>query len=148
MVRHKTRWLLVHFSFEADLVGPVTISNKETPTFQAKEIYKELVKTMSVCYGLSSHAMIPDIMVRHVDDDSRLVMIRVPRATVAKVRTAITYMTTFKNHPVVASVVAVNGSARTAKIAATRAIKKSPQPRSIKELKQLDARLQAIMEIH
>lgn len=147
MVRHKTRWLLVRFDFEADLVGSATISNEETPTFQTKEIYKELVKTMSVCYGLSSHAMIPDIMVRHVDDN-RLVMIRVPRAIVAKVRTAITCMTTFKNHAVVASVVAVNGSARTAKIAATRAIKKSPQPRSIKELKQLDERLQAIMEIH
>jgi RNase P/RNase MRP subunit POP5 len=142
MVRHKTRWLLVKFQFKC---------NKD-PTAAAldkKDVYKELAMSMSLCYGLSAHSMISEVMVRHVVDGN-LAMIRVPREIAAHVRTAIVYMTSINSQPVVPTVVAVNGCARTAKLAAMKETRKRA-PRdgldSANRLRELDSRLQIIREI-
>lgn len=155
MVRHKTRWLLARFEFESQLwTGPtkreVGGERDDLPPLQTKEIYKELVKILASCFGMAAHAIIPDLVVRHVDVQSQLCMIRVPRNAAARVRTAITFMTTLYNQNIVASVLSVNGSARTARLATMNEIRKRVkrnQAMSEKELKLLDARLQVIREI-
>mmetsp|Transcript_26981 Transcript_26981/g.44938 ORF Transcript_26981/g.44938 Transcript_26981/m.44938 type:complete len:167 (+) Transcript_26981:29-529(+) len=164
MVRHKTRWLLVRLEFESDIQSSSSTSPALSRRVVAseddesinksklltKDIYKELVKTLSVCFGLSAHAIIHSIVVRHIDDATRLTMIRVPRSTANQVRTAVTYMTTLNEKNIVASVISVNGSARTARLSAMHEIRKrvpKTNPLSPKELKQLDARLQVIREI-
>ncbi|KAI2513982.1 hypothetical protein MHU86_366 [Fragilaria crotonensis] len=151
MVRHKTRWLLVRFEFEGQLsTGPtLTKRGDDLPALQTKEIYKELVKTLSGCFGMFAHAIIPSLVVRHVDDESQLCMIRVPRDGVNHVRTAITFMTTLYNKEIVASVLSVNGSARTARLAIMQEIRKRVNTKALstKDVKQLDARLQVIREI-
>jgi len=150
MVRHKTRWLLVRFEFESQLSTSTTKERgDDLPQIQTKEIYKEIVKILSICFGLSAHAIIPDIMVRHIDDESQLAMIRVPREAEKQVRTAITFMTTLYNQGIVASVLSVNGCARTARLATMQEIRKRVEGKSLskKGMKGLDARLQVIREI-
>lgn len=159
MVRHKTRWLLVRLEFESDISRQsssrggsdrIKVTEDGEGTLLTKDIYKELVKTLSVNFGLSAHAILHDIVVRHIDDDTKLTMIRVPRSTANQVRTAVTYMTTLNEKNIVASVISVNGSARTARLSAMHEIRKrvpKTKPLSAKELKLLDARLQVIREI-
>ena len=151
MVRHKIRWLLVRFEFEGQLAtGPTTTKRgDDVPALQPKEIYKELAKILSGCFGMFAHAIIPNLAVRHVDDESQLCMIRVPRDGANHVRTAITFMTTLYNKEIVASVLSINGSARTARLAIMQEIRKRANEISLtaKDIKQLDARLQVIREI-
>ena len=154
MVRHKTRWLLVRLEFESQLSTVLTKREvggeaSDLPTLQTKEIYKELVKILGACFGMAAHAIIPDLVVRHVDVPSQLCMIRVPRDAANRVRTAITFMTTLYNQNIVATVLSVNGNARTARLATMNEIRKRVQrkPMTEKEMKLLDARLQVIREI-
>ena len=146
----------MHFEFESQLFDGVAVRSGEEdlPPLQTKEIYKELVKVLSSCYGLFAHSIIPNLIVRHVDEESQLCMIRVPRDAANHVRVAITFMTSLYNKGIVASVLAINGSARTARLTTMREIrrrqlidKQRMTIPSTKEMKRLDARLQIIREI-
>ncbi len=62
--------------------------------------------------------------VRFFDTETSLTVIKVPRVDCDLVRSAVTFLTQIKDEPVTAVVLATSGSARTAKIAVLRHIKK------------------------
>jgi len=150
MVRHKIRWLLIGLEFESDLDQRSSVSktkghtNTKKGIIEKAHVFRELAKSLTILFGLSAHSIIPDINVRHVD--GQIVMIRVPRDVVGKVRTAVTYITELNKEFVACSVLSVNGSARTARLASMREIRKREikSVMSMKKLKQLDARLQVV----
>ena len=87
---------------------------------------------------------------RLFDDSSRLAMIRVSRDSCGLVRAAITLLTTVHGRSVVASVISVNGSSRTAKRVAlleTRRNFRQEFSTSKRELKDLEDRLDMIRKI-
>lgn len=88
--------------------------------------------------------------VRLYDESSRLAMIRVSRDSCGLVRAAITLLTSFQGRSVVASVISVNGSARTAKRAAVLETRREAQQEGAtgkQELRDLEERLDMIRKI-
>jgi RNase P/RNase MRP subunit POP5 len=88
--------------------------------------------------------------VRLYDELSRLILIRVPRDACGLARAALTFLTTIQGRSIVASVISVNGSSRTAKrvaILETRRIFREQCSPSKRELKELEARLDIIRKI-
>jgi RNase P/RNase MRP subunit POP5 len=141
----------VHIEFTKELSATSSQLDKCAPDLQAKEIHKEIVKSLNGCFGLSVHSFLSDIVVRHIDHDSRLCMIRVPRDAANRVRAAITLLTTLYNEGIVASVISVQGCARTARLATMHEIRRREVLRrksiSQSHLKLLDARLQTVRDI-
>ena len=79
-------------------------------------------------------------------------MIRAPRGDYQKVRASITFLTSMQSQPMAATVLSVNGSASTARIAALAEIRRRFRAQLIKspskrDLDILDQRLRAIQEI-
>jgi RNase P/RNase MRP subunit POP5 len=151
MVRVKHRWLLVRIDFTKELLVANSEFDKCAPDLQAKEIHKEIVKSLNICFGLSVHSFLSDIVVKHIDQESRLCMIRVLRDSANRVRAAITLLTNLYNEGIVASVISIQGSSRTARLAAMHEIRKREtlQRKTISqnELLQLERRLQAVRDI-
>lgn len=140
MVRHKSRWLLVAVESEENvknLVSP-TISNNTTTTTNINRIGKEapllladknglfhsIRITMQDAFGIAVAGIIEDIQVRLYIPDSKLALIKVPRDASDLVRSAITLLTKVNDESIVATVISTNGSARTAKLATLRLIKR------------------------
>lgn len=148
MVRQKNRWLLVRFDFESDIstscgklgeVGPkAALSNKRK--FQSSsssnlenavsasihqvtstDIYRSLLETITQNFGLVGAAT-TDVKVRLYDSKVRLAIIKTTRDKYPTVRSSLTVMTHIKQGgdvlKIVASTIAVSGSARTARNAA------------------------------
>lgn len=92
------------------------------------------------------------LTVRYFDSESNLALIRVPRHECGKVRAALTFMTTIDNEMVVATVLSVNGSARTAKLVAMgelrRRFRESSNAASATKLKKLEGRLNQIRSVY
>lgn len=90
-------------------------------------------------------------VVRLYDETSRLAMIRVARDSCDMVRAAICFTTSILGKSVAASVLSVNGSARTAKRAALLEMRRNFQKRNHsmdkKSLVALEARLNMIQKI-
>ena len=63
-------------------------------------------------------------VVRFADPTTRLAMVRTPREFCGRVRASITLLTLLNNQRVVLAVMSVNGSARTAKVAAIRELRR------------------------
>lgn len=94
--------------------------------------------------------------VRFYSPETKLAMLRVPRDSANMVRSAITFLTQVREEPIAAVVVSTSGSARTAKIAALRAIKKafrkkfdsdSKSSADVKQLKQLKSLINSVSHI-
>jgi RNase P/RNase MRP subunit POP5 len=88
--------------------------------------------------------------VRLYDELSRLILVRVPRDACGLVRAAMTLLTTIQGRSVVASVISVNGSSRTAKRVAMLEMRRSFRQHcspSKRELTGLEARLDIIRKI-
>lgn len=68
--------------------------------------------------------MVPIHSVRLYIPDSKLALIKVPRDASDLVRSAITLLTKVNDESIVATVISTNGSARTAKLATLRLIKR------------------------
>lgn len=92
-----------------------------------------------------------DCAVRLYDEASRLAIIRVSRESCSLVRASITFITSIQRRSVVASVVSVNGSARTAKRVALletrRNFRQEVCSTEKRELKDLERRLNLIRKI-
>jgi len=145
MVRHKTRWLLVRFDFEPDVVfgttqRPSTATNEAVfyggrrdtearrSTIDAitrKDVYRCVQDSILLNFGLSATGAAQDTQVRLYDTKTRLAMIRVPREFCNLIRSAITLITTIEKNPVIARCISVNGCARTAKMVAMKEVKNS-----------------------
>lgn len=99
----------------------------------------------------SFDALIGTLLVRLYDESSRLAMIRVSRDSCGLVRAAITFLTAIKSKSVVASVIAVNGSARTAKRVALLEMRRHFREECFstekRELKDLEERLALIRKV-
>jgi RNase P/RNase MRP subunit POP5 len=119
-----------------------------------KEFIGRLRKTISWCYGLSGEPIVAHTLVRWYDPTTRLLLIRCPRQYCDQVRGALTLLltekqqssrpisaprgddgsisttkatsTTVSSSPlfIVCSVISVHGSARTAKIATVRMVRR------------------------
>jgi RNase P/RNase MRP subunit POP5 len=153
MVRQKSRWLLVRFDFENDILsscGPIgdvgpkdAISKKrkfhssssnldDTPSnsiqqVTSTDIYRSLLETINQNFGLVGAAT-TDVKVRLYDSKVRLAIVKTTRDKYPIVRSSLTVMTHIKQGgdvlKVVASTIAVSGSARTARNAAWAEIQK------------------------
>jgi len=126
MVRHKTRWFLVRLDYARDMVkaqsSRVVGHADSFPT--KKELAIAIRESLVSCFGQSSTTEAArEIQVRLSDLSTRLAMIRVPRQFHTKIRASITFMTAIGGKRLVASVISVNGSARTAKLATIRHIR-------------------------
>ena len=153
MVRHKVRWLLVQFDFEKKLEEKENYYDDEDSDSDAvatrsilsfpskKEISAMIRQSMSSCFGLVADGAANEVQIRLVDPSTRLVLLRTPRKLCNLVRCSLTLLTTAtitrdgnnatgeannkNNRPIriVASVISVNGSARTAKLATMGRVK-------------------------
>jgi len=137
MVRHKSRWLLVAVDSEENVknLSPTTISNnnsnsnitgKDDPLRLADKngLFHALRISMQDAFGIAVAGIIEDIQVRLYMPESKLALIKVPRDASDLVRSAITLLTKVNDEPIVATVISTNGSARTAKLATLRLIKR------------------------
>jgi len=143
MVRHKARWLLVQVDFDQKH----TDGNKKTSSFPSKKEFALMIRhSISSCFGVAADGAAMETQVRFVDPTTRLVLLRVPREFCNMIRCSITMLTrnisndmvtindegtsrskkqAINRRPtLVASVVSVNGSARTAKLSTMARIRK------------------------
>lgn len=150
MVRHKVRWLLVQIDFEKKLEEKKNEYYDENDDDDAsillfpskKEISAMIRQSMSSCFGLVADGAANEVQIRLVDPSTRLVLLRSPRKLCNLVRCSLTLLTTISttkaatvntsnvkkninNQPtrIVASVISVKGSARTAKLATMARVK-------------------------
>ena len=144
MVRRKSRWLLVKLDFESDILsscsggiagGPLATTSsssarkrdeKTTATTSIQQvtgtdIYRALRDSVTQNFGMVGTAL-ADIQVRLYDPKLHLAIIKTTREGYPAVRSSLTNMTQIKQGgdvlKVVASTIAVSGSARTARNAA------------------------------
>ncbi|KAL7554294.1 hypothetical protein ACHAWF_017940 [Thalassiosira exigua] len=191
MVRQKNRWLLVKLDFQGDIQPPnqepsPTKSNKrrrlressgsnlsESSSTQlvhqvnSADIYRSLQEVITQNFGLVG-ASTSDVQVRLYDPKVRLAIIKTSRDKYPLVRSSLTFMTHIKQGgdaiKVVASTIAVSGSARTARNAAWGELQKQFYGQDLdslgvkrgepwakkskltmeKRLKELEARLESI----
>ena len=149
MVRQKSRWLLVQFEFESDIIsacsGGDTSSHKSKKRklqqqtsnssicassitqLNATDIYRSLQDTLTQNFGLVG-ACTTDIQVRLYDPKLQVAIVKTSRDTCTRVRSAIVLTTQIKQGgdilKVVASTLSVSGSARTCRNTATNIIQK------------------------
>lgn len=136
MVRQKSRWLLVRLDFEENLVPKSTQSSttkrgrgggiiKSAPEssvpaaskgISGKEIHKSLREMLSAAFGVVSAGMAFNIQVCIYDEEAQLAIVKVPRDQCNKVRASLTFLSSIESTPAVVSILAVCGSARTAKM--------------------------------
>mmetsp|Transcript_5819 Transcript_5819/g.8429 ORF Transcript_5819/g.8429 Transcript_5819/m.8429 type:complete len:187 (-) Transcript_5819:420-980(-) len=162
MVRHKTRWLLVRFDFEPDVVygsqRPSTATNEAVfyggrrdtdvrrsgmDAITRKDVYKTLQESLVFNFGISASGAAQDTQVRLYDSKTRLAMIRVPREFCNLIRSAITFITIIDKNPVIVRCISVNGCARTAKMVAIKEVKKSFRSNLHHQLQEVDDTLPA-----
>mmetsp|Transcript_2758 Transcript_2758/g.4284 ORF Transcript_2758/g.4284 Transcript_2758/m.4284 type:complete len:187 (-) Transcript_2758:521-1081(-) len=143
MVRHKTRWLLVRFDYEPDVVygsqRPSTATNEAVfyggrrdtevrrsgiDAITRKDVFKTLQESILFNFGISASGAAQDTQVRLYDSKTRLAMIRVPREFCNLIRAAITFITIIQKNPVIVRCISVNSCARTAKMVAIKEVKK------------------------
>ena len=176
MVRHKTRWLLVRLDFESDMAMEESKKRKrgEISRLDTIVIYRAIKESLSSCFGIAAYGVLQGVqgkivaclkckssnvnahsiaLVRYYDEQDRLAMIRMPREGYGMVRASIMFLTLLQSKAVVASVISVNGSARTARLAAISEVQRlfrghhSQKNPSKKEVIQLELRLQQIQAI-
>mmetsp|Transcript_13587 Transcript_13587/g.25999 ORF Transcript_13587/g.25999 Transcript_13587/m.25999 type:complete len:216 (-) Transcript_13587:366-1013(-) len=160
MVRQKSRWLLVQFDFENDILSSCSLNvtantttskssqkrklrtslsnssntlSESSSTIQQQQqvtstdIYRSLQDTLTQNFGLVG-ASTSDVQVRLYDPKVRLAIIKTTRDKYPTVRSSLTLLTQIKQGgdvlKVVASTIAVSGSARTARNAAWEEIRK------------------------
>lgn len=145
MVRQKNRWLLVQFDFENDIIPcplsetattsksgkkrklqtsetssklSVSQSSQSTQLVNSTDIYRSLQDALTQNFGLVG-ASAADVQVRLYDPSFRLAIIKVSRDKYSLLRSSLTLLTQIKQGgdelKVVASTIAVSGSARTAR---------------------------------
>lgn len=149
MVRQKSRWLLVQFEFEGDIIsacsgGDATLHKSKKRKLQqltsnssisassiaqlnATDIYRSLQDTLTQNFGLVG-ACTTDIQVRLYDPKLQVAIVKTSRDTCTRVRSAIVLTTQIKQGgdilKVVASTLSVSGSARTCRNTVTNIIQK------------------------
>ena len=149
MVRQKSRWLLVQFEFESDIISACSdghtsahkskkrklqqqqsnssISASSITQLNATDIYRSLQDTLTQNFGLVG-ACTTDIQVRLYDPKLQVAIIKTSREKCSQVRSAITLTTQIKQGgdilKVVASTLSVSGSARTCRNTVTNIIQK------------------------
>ena len=149
MVRQKSRWLLVQFEFEGDIISACSedtsvhkskkrklkqqtsnssISASSSITqLNATDIYRSLQDTLTQNFGLVG-ACTTDIQVRLYDPKLQVAIVKTSRDTCTRVRSAIVLTTQIKQGgdilKVVASTLSVSGSARTCRNTVTNIIQK------------------------
>lgn len=175
MVRQKSRWLLIRIDLEDQvksikdtstaslLEGAAVKKKKEDPAasssriqLEKKNIFHALRIMIEESFGIARSGIIDDIQVRLYSSEARLAIVKVPRDDCDLVRSAVTFLTQIQEEPVTAVVLATNGSARTAKVAAMRQVRKDfrekyRDARNIgigkKELQKLDSLIDHIRGI-
>ena len=85
------------------------------PQIESKNIYWDFRRTFESCYGASGAGLVHGVKLLLYDPVDRLAVLKVPRELCGQARSALTLLTAVGDRPVVASIVAVNGSARTCK---------------------------------
>ena len=160
MVRQKSRWLLVQFEFESDIISACSggdtsshykskkrklqqqtsnssISTSSITQLNATDIYRSLQDTLTQNFGLVG-ACTTDIQVRLYDPKLQFAIIKTSRDTCTRVRSAIVLTTQIKQGgdilKVVASTLSVSGSARTCRNTVTNIIQKRFYNEQSKEL--------------
>lgn len=145
----KTRKSL-HTSLSDSSNLPSMETIKSIQQVNAADIYRSLQEAMTQNFGLVGTCT-SDVQVRLYDSKTRLAIIKTTRDKYPQVRSCLTFLTEIKQGveslKVVASTIAVSGSARTARIAAWGEVKKrffardvSKSSRQVieKELKELE----------
>mmetsp|Transcript_29536 Transcript_29536/g.53413 ORF Transcript_29536/g.53413 Transcript_29536/m.53413 type:complete len:162 (-) Transcript_29536:69-554(-) len=160
MVRHKTRWLLLRLDFEHNVLRlPEVGANRKRRRrdddsgtgLTKKDLAKCIRDSVASSFGIAASGIAQDLQVRLYDESSRLVIIRVARDSCDMVRVAICFTTVIQGKSVAASVVSVNGSARTAKRAALLELRQNFRQENFsmdkKSLVALEERLNMIQKI-
>lgn len=147
MVRLKSRWLLVRVDFEPHVagaagsqcdIGGVRVgkasdgAGKQQSALDTKissvstsDLYHSVRECASSLFGLSGTSAVQYLQVLHYDPEARVVSMRVSRDACNLVRASLTFITSIKGITAIFSVIAVNGSARTAKIAFLHELRRS-----------------------
>lgn len=129
MVRHKSRWLLIRIDRE-ERVKSIKDTQKDPPDtpsapIEKKNIYHALRIMIEGAFGIARAGIVEDIQVRLYNSETSLAVVKVPREDCDLIRSAITLLTQIQDEPITAVVLSTSGSARTAKIAAMRQVKKA-----------------------
>jgi len=138
MVRQKKRWLLVKVELADDIQKNRTLSvGTSSELFPSKkEFITRLRRTITWCFGITGEGPACETQIRFCDAATQLVLVRAPRQYCDMIRSALTLLLTRKQFlslgekidgptsDYYASVISVHGSARTAKIATFRKLRK------------------------
>eukprot|EP00934_Nitzschia_sp_Nitz4_P009219 Nitzschia sp. Nitz4//scaffold123_size70294//35639//36226//NITZ4_005928-RA/size70294-exonerate_est2genome-gene-0.77-mRNA-1//-1//CDS//3329534485//9209//frame0 len=132
MVRHKTRWLLVQLDFQSTVGGGSSKSGGSGEIPSKNDLGTSIRRNLTTHFGVSAEGAALETQVRFWDPDTRLLLLRVPREFYGIVRSSLTLWTHHnaswdapsKCPTIVASVLAVSGCARTAKLATIARLRK------------------------
>lgn len=125
MVRHKARWLVVHLDFgeqlerpheQSKMTSPNSMSNKALPDLDASDIFHSLRKCIEATFGTYAFGVASELQVTFYEYRLQIAVIRMSREHCGTVRSAVTLLTDMSGIRVAASVLAVCGSLRTARL--------------------------------
>mmetsp|Transcript_16634 Transcript_16634/g.34771 ORF Transcript_16634/g.34771 Transcript_16634/m.34771 type:complete len:194 (-) Transcript_16634:46-627(-) len=147
MVRQKNRWLLVQLDFESEVLsrcfaenpssnssttgtktrksveGIISESNSNPNEISGKDIYLSLQEILTQSFGLVGAAT-TEVQVRVYDPKARLAIIKTSREKCPLVRSSLTFLSQVRQQRVIATTIAVSGSARTARNVAWKEVRK------------------------
>jgi len=150
MVRHKSRWLLVQFEYESNVISRCTPNDTSTRSSKKRklnktdsqhssssgtlldeqiqinqitstDIFRSLQETLTQNYGIIASST-TEISVKLYDPKVQLAIIKTSREKYPIVRSSLMFLTKVKQIKVVASTISVSGSARTARSAAWKEV--------------------------
>ena len=144
MVRQKNRWLLVQFDYEHNIIAQCAPNQVPTPLSKKRklsksdslnsssstvdemiqinqitstDIFRALQETITHNYGIMGTST-TDLSVKLYDRKVKLAILKTSRDKYPNVRTSLMFLNKIKQIKVVATVICVSGSARTARNAA------------------------------
>ena len=145
MVRQKNRWILVQFDYEPNILAQCTPDETSGPANKKRklkkldsqsstadeqmqirqitttDIFRSLQETLTQNYGIVGSST-TEISVRLYDPKLGLTVIKTSRDKYPIVRTSLMFLTSIKQIKAVATIISVNGSARTARNAAWKEV--------------------------
>ncbi|KAL7465872.1 hypothetical protein ACHAXS_006176 [Conticribra weissflogii] len=148
MVRQKNRWILVQLDFESEVLsrcfvenpssnsnntngtkkrklgsGIISESSSNPNEISGKDVYLALNEILTQSFGLVGAAT-TEVQVRLYDPKARLAIIKTSREKYSLVRSCLTFLSQIRQERVIATTIAVSGSARTARNAAWKEVRK------------------------
>jgi len=145
MVRQKNRWLLVQFDYEPNIISQCTQSLAATKKrkldkydsqnstsldehtqirqITSTDIFRSLQETLTQNYGIVASST-TELSVRLYDPNVQLAVIKTSREKYPIVRSSLVFLTKVKQIKVVATIISVSGSSRTARNTAWEEIRK------------------------